>query len=316
MSMQSNRIVVTGASGFVGRHLVVWLRDRGHAVVALSRRGTQIPGTLSHRTDYRDGIELQQAIRGADALVHLAAAAHHTAPAARQDDELFRDNLAITQALLAASQAAGVRRFVFASSVGIHGNQSLDGPFSEQSPAAPVDAYARSKWACEEQVRAAGLGGPMGSTIVRPPLVYGPGAPGNFARLVRLAGSGLPLPLGSVRNRRSLIALDNLLDFLTLCTRHPAAANQTFLVSDNHDVSTPHLLQLAGQAQGCKVRLLPVPLTLLTTAAALLGQSDTLTRLCGSLQVDSGKARRELGWTPPLTLSQGLAKAIVGTPPC
>lgn len=314
--MPVNHIVVTGASGFVGRHLAAWLRDRGHTVVAMSRGEALVPGTLCHRTDYRNGMALQQAIRGADAVVHLAAEAHHTAPAARQDDGLFSDNLVTTQALLAASQAQGVRRFVFASSVGVHGNQSLNGPFAEQSPVAPVDAYARSKLACEEEVRVAGLRGPMACTIVRPPLVYGPGAPGNFARLVRLAGSGLPLPLGGVDNRRSLVALDNLLDFLTLCTHHPAAANQTFLVSDNHDVSTPQLLRLTAQAQGRQVRMLPVPLTLLTAAAALLGQRDTLTRLCGSLQVDISKARRELGWTPPLTLTQGLGRAISETSPC
>lgn len=301
------KIVVTGASGFIGRALVAHLLKLGHTVVALSRSPVNCAGAQEVRVPgYLDAPFLAHILRDTAAVVHLAARAHQPGKAASQNEALFDDNVRATQALLDAAQQAGLARFVFISSVGVNGNQTHGAPFRETDKPAPTEAYARSKLRCEQLVAVSGLP----STTIRPPLVYGAHAPGNFGRLVRAVARGLPLPLGSVDNRRSLLALDNLLDFITLSMTHPAAVNQTYLVSDGEDLSTTELLQRTGQALGKPARLLPVPVPVLRAAGALLGQRETVDRLCTSLQVSSDKSRNELGWRPPLGVDEGLHRAV------
>jgi len=196
---------------------------------------------------------------------------------------------------------------VFVSSVKVNGELTLPGqPFTEDDTPNPQDAYGQSKYEAEQGLRLIAEQTGMEVVIIRPPLVYGPGVKANFAALLRAVRRGWPLPLARVHNLRSLVALDNLVDFIITCTRQPEAANQTFLVSDGQDVSTPELVCAMAQAMQQSARLLPVPLWLLQTAAGLLGKASAMQRLCGNLQLDISKARSLLGWQPPVTMHQGL----------
>jgi UDP-glucose 4-epimerase len=209
-----------------------------------------------------------------------------------------------------------VRRFVFVSSVKVNGEATQPGlPFKPDDASTPLDAYGISKMEAEQGLREIAAQTGMEVVIIRPPLVYGPGVKANFAAMMRWLSRGIPLPLGAIHNGRSLVALDNLVDLILTCITHPAAANQTFLVSDGEDVSTTELLRRMGQALDSPARLIPVPAGVLKAAAALLGKRDMAQRLCGSLQVDIQKTRQLLGWTPPLTLDQGLKKAAEGFRP-
>jgi len=230
-------------------------------------------------------------------------------------DEFRRVNVQGTLNLARQAAKSGVYRFVFISSVGVNGAATLKKPFTEEDQAQPHSLYAQSKYEAELGLKALATETGMEVVIIRPPLVYGPGAPGNFGSLMRWLQRGIPLPLGAIHNQRSLVALDNLIDLIVTCIDHPGAANQTFLVSDGEDVSTTELLRRMGRAMNCPARLVPVPAGFLKTAAALLGKRDMAQRLCGSLQVDIRKTREMLGWRPPLTLDQGLKKAGEGFRP-
>jgi len=217
-----------------------------------------------------------------------------------------------------ASQAAqaGVRRFVFVSSIKVNGEATQPGqPFTADDVPSPLDPYGVSKLEAERGLREIEAETGMEVVIVRPPLVYGPSVKANFAAMMRWVARGIPLPLGAIHNARSMVALDNLVDLLVACLKHPAAAGQTFLVSDGQDVSTTELLRRTAQAMGKKALLLPVPASMLELGATLLGKRAVAQRLCGSLQLDIAKTRRLLGWNPPLTLDQGLKKAVEGMKP-
>jgi UDP-glucose 4-epimerase len=202
---------------------------------------------------------------------------------------------------------------MFVSSIKVNGEATQPGcPFTADDAPAPLDAYGVSKMEAEQGLREIARQTGMEVVIIRPPLVYGPGVKANFAAMIRWLQRGVPLPLGAIHNQRSLVALDNLVDLMVTCLTHPAATNQTFLVSDGEDVSTTELLRRMGQALGRPARLVPVPASILKLAAALVGKRDVAQRLCGSLQVDIEKTRKLLGWTPPLTLDQGLRKAAEG----
>jgi nucleoside-diphosphate-sugar epimerase len=275
-------ILVVGSSGFIGRRLVALMAERG------------IPGVALSRAAVRD----QAAMAGCEAAIMLAGRAHVRGDAAA----FMHANRDLPVAVAEAFAAAGGRRFVFVSSVAVNGIATDGAPFREDDVPAPVDDYGRSKLAGEQALerRCAELG--LELVIVRPPLVYGPGAPGNFGRLLRAARRGLPLPLASVRNRRDLIGVDNLADFLLLCARHPAAAGRTFMISDGEEVSTASLARALYRAAGRRDRLLPAPAALVRALGA--------GRLLGDLRVDSSRARAILGWRPPLTLAEGLARSI------
>jgi UDP-glucose 4-epimerase len=253
-------------------------------------------------------------IETVDAVVHLAARVHVMQETTADPlAEFRRVNVQGTMNLARQAASAGVRRFVFVSSIKVNGEATqLGRPFMADDAPAPLDAYGVSKMEAEQGLREIASQTGMEVVIIRPPLVYGPGVKANFAAMMRWLKRGVPLPLGAIYNQRSLVALDNLVDLIVTCLTHPAAANQTFMVSDGEDVSTTELLRRMGQAMGHPARLLPVPASWLKVAAGLVGKGDVAQRLCGSLQVDISKTRELLGWVPPVSLDEGLRRAAAG----
>ena len=309
----------------MGRAMQEALPGRGFGVRAVRRPGS-IAGTDA-------GIDTQQQVRAeflplditpttswADALrdcrsvVHLAALAH--VPLGRMDDALAACraiNTVATLNLARQAAAAGVKRFLFISSIKVNGESTQAGrPFTASDAPAPQDAYGISKMEAEIGLRQVADEIGMEVVIVRPPLVYGPGVKGNFAELMRWVARGVPLPLAGIENRRSFVALDNLVDLLLRCVEHPAAANQTFLVSDGNDLSTTDLLRRLAATMGRPSRLFPLPEKLLRRAAALVGRGDAAARLCDSLQVDMAATREALSWSPPIGVDEGLRRAAHG----
>lgn len=314
--MTQQRVLVTGANGFVGRALCAEAAARGFGVSAATRQPCHF---LSNVKNYvvdslDDGTNWQLALAGINAVVHLAARVHVMQDTASDPLAQFRRvNVEGTLNLARQAAAAGVGRFVFVSSIKVNGEATQPGYlFKADDAPAPLDAYGISKMEAEQGLRKIAAQTGMDVVIIRPPLVYGPGVKANFAAMMRWLRRGVPLPLGAIDNRRSLVALDNLVDLILTCLTHSAAANQTFLVSDGEDVSTSALLRRMGEAMNRPARLLPVPTGLLKLAATLVGRRDMAQRLCGSLQVDIEKNHQLLGWRPPLTLNQGLKKAAQG----
>ena len=308
-------IVVTGANGFVGTHLCQALQQRGmayRAVVRTAAGSVPTPHTVS-----MPGMDAQtdwaQALQGASTVVHLAARVHQVVDSSADPLQAFREtNLHSTVQLARSAQLAGTRRFIFVSTVKVLGEQTQPGhPFRANDPAQPQDAYAISKHEAELALKALTEGSTMELVIVRPPLVYGPGVRANFASLVRAVARGLPLPLDRVHNQRSLVGIDNLVDLLLLCTHHPRAVGQTLLVSDGHDVSTAELVQQIAAALGRPARLLPVPVSWLRLAGRLTGREAAIQRLCSSLQVEISATCQQLGWTPPVSVAEGMRRAVV-----
>ncbi len=321
------KVLVTGASGFVGRALVQRLGGMvGMRVLAAVRRpdasslvsgpsttvvcvGAELP---------LDQVDWSAALEGVDAVVHLAARVHVLHDESTDPLAACRAvNVAGTLNLARQCVRAGVKRFVFVSSVKVNGEATVAGQrFTEVDVPAPQDAYAISKFEAEQGLRYLSEQSGMEVVIIRPPLVYGRGVKANFAALVRGVQRGWLLPLGAVCNQRSLVALDNLVDLIVVCLAHPGAANETFLVSDGHDLSTPDLIRGIAHAVGAKPRLLRVPVGTLRALASLLGKRDTMQRLCGDLQVDISKACSLLGWSPPVSVEEGLRRALsAGTAP-
>jgi len=252
------------------------------------------------------------ALRDVNVIVHLAARVHVMHDTATDPLTAFRTvNVGGTLNLARQAAAAGVKRFVFISSVKVNGESTPPGrAFTEADAPNPQDAYGQSKHEAEQGLRQLSADTGIEVVIIRPPLVYGPGVKANFAALMRAVQRGWPLPLGAVHNQRSLVALDNLVDFIVTCITHPQAANQTFLVSDGQDLSSTELVRGMAQAAGVPARLLPVPVWALQAGASLLGKGDAVQRLCRNLQVDTSKARSLLGWAPPVSVEEGLRRAM------
>jgi nucleoside-diphosphate-sugar epimerase len=301
-------VMVTGAAGFVGSALCRQLRGAGAAVVAVVRSaqdGAHALGSFDAGTDF-SGV-----LAGVDTVVHLAARVHVMNDSEADQLGAYRAaNVDTTLALARQAAACGVRRFVFASSLKVNGEASPLRPFGAADAPAPADPYGQSKHEAELGLRALAAASGMELVIVRPPLVYGPGVKANFLRLMELVRRGLPLPLASVRNRRSMVALDNLVDLLLVCCSHPQAPGHTFLVSDGHDLSSAELVRLIAAAMGRPARLLPVPPALLRAGAAVLGKAALAQRLLDSLQVDIDATRSTLGWTPPLRPEEGVRRCV------
>jgi nucleoside-diphosphate-sugar epimerase len=298
-------IVVTGAGGFIGRAVVERLAASGAPVVAVTRRpvsfaaaGIEVraSGELTAATDWAELLD------GARAVVHLAARAHDADVEERQWIEGEGKTAA---ALARAATRAGVRRIVLMSSIKVLGEATGEFPFRAHQPAAPEDAYGLAKWSSEEAMRA--MAGPI-LTVLRPPLVYGPGVKANFRALLRLVDRGVPLPLASVDNRRSLVFLANLVDLVLVALDHPEAAGETFLLRDDEDVSTPDLIRRIARALGRPARLSPCPPALLWIGATLVRRTYAAERLLGSLRVDDLATRSRLGWRPRVTLEHGIAE--------
>ena len=303
-------MLVTGASGFVGRALVERLVAEGVPTVAAVRTAPTLHGGTRQVTapDLGPNADWRAALDGAECVVHLAARVHVMRDdAADPLSEFRRVNVDGTLALARQAATAGARRFVLVSSVKVNGEATAPGrPFTADNTPAPMDAYGVSKWEAEQALLELSATSGMEVVIVRPVLVYGPGVRANFRALMAWLARGWPLPLGAIHNRRSLLALHNLVDLLITCLDHPAAAGQTFLASDGEDLSTTELLHRLGAALGKPARLLPVSATWLAGVAGLLGRAAVAQRLCGSLQVDIANTRELLGWTPPVTVAAAL----------
>lgn len=303
----AGRCLITGANGFVGSALVDRLRSESREVRAAVRTAVAGDGTFPVGS-LDAACDLAKALLGVDSVVHCAARVHVLHEQLSDPLSAFRAvNVDGTLNLARQSAEAGVRRFVFISSVKVNG-EGAEEPYAADGPADPSDAYAVSKFEAEQGLRELAQETGMEVVIIRPPLVYGPGVKANFLSLMRWLHRGWPLPLGRIDNRRSFVARDNLVDLIVVCLDHPRAANQTFLVSDGEDLSTPEWLRRLGSALGRPARLLPVPAPWLGGAATLLGKQAAARRLCGSLQVDIGKTRRMLGWAPPVTVDDALRR--------
>lgn len=308
------RVLVTGATGFVGRALCINLQMKGWVARAAVRdldvgdlvsRERVVVGDIGPATTW------EGALTDVDVIVHLAARVHVMRETEADPLTKYREvNVFGTDRLARMAADAGVKRLIYVSTIKVNGEETQEKPFAESDPPEPGDPYAVSKWEAEQALhRVAGITS-LEVVVVRPPLIYGPGVKGNLMNLMRAVQNGWPLPLGSCDNRRSLIGLRNFVDFLTLCAEHPSAAAKTFLVSDGEDLSTPALIRRLAVAMGRPARLLSVPPSWLRTATRLLGRPGVYERLCGSLQVDSGLARRTLGWEPPETVNDGLARTV------
>jgi len=306
-------IFVTGATGFVGSGVIMRLLQENNFVRAAVRSEIH---QFSEKVDCIRVVDLNpenewsDALSGIDCIVHLAARVHVMRDEAVDPlTEFRRVNVEGTLNLARQAALAGVRRFVFVSSIKVNGESTVSGkPFSPDDLPDPRDPYGISKYEAERGLFDLASETGMEVVIIRPPLVYGPGVKANFAAMISWLDRGVPLPLGAVHNKRSLVALDNLVDLIVICLDHPRAANQTFLVSDGEDMSTTALLQRMGRALSKPSRLIPVPVGLMTVAANLLGQGYAVQRLFGSLQVDSSKVQELLGWKPVVTVDEALRK--------
>lgn len=308
------KVMVTGASGFVGKSLTAQLIHQGHSICAVTRsKATAIEGAEVLMVGSIDGkTNWTAALHGVDVVIHLAARVHIMAERSANPLAEFRKvNVEGTRHLAESTAKAGVKRFVYASSIKVNGEQTTI-PFTELDELNPQDAYGVSKWEAEQALYKISAETGLEVVVVRSPLVYGAGVKGNFSHMIRVLKKGFPLPFASVKNLRSLIYVENLVDALVLCATHPKAAGQRYLVSDGEDVSTPDLLRKSSIALGKSAKLLPCSPMFMRLAGRLFGKSEQVEKLVGSLQVDSSKIRRELGWKPQFTLDEGL-KATVDT---
>lgn len=305
-------IFVTGASGFIGMALTQALSHK-YTVYGSSRRSdVKLPRDV-HKIMWHHSSDMTVSLPRLDTVVHLAARAHIMRDAARDPLSAFRvANVDQTLTLARLAVYHGAKRFVFVSSIKVNGEVTLPGqPFSGNSLPSPEDPYAISKWEAEQSLLQIGREHGMEIVIIRPPLVYGPGVKGNFASMVRWLRRGVPLPFGAIDNKRSLIALENLIDFIALCVdreKSPNAANQIFLLSDGEDVSTTELLQKVAMAYAVKPRLIAIPHAWLRFALESSGNRGLASRLLGSLVIDSVKTREVLGWQPVLSMDEQLRK--------
>ena len=305
------KVAVTGANGFVGHILCKELIARGYSVRAVVRAniGRNYGGMETVRIpDITLVADWGEILRDVEIVFHLAARVHIMQDDADLPLEKFREaNVVASECLARSAFAAGVKRFVYVSSIKVHGEQTNDGDrFRESDTPMPEDPYGISKWEAEQMLHRVAMETGLEIVIVRPPLVYGPNAKGNFAQMLKVLTTGVPLPLASVRNTRSLIYIGNLVDALIVCAHHPLAAGKTYLVSDGEDVSTPDLLRKLGTAMTRTVRLLPCPIILLKLAGRIVGKSEQIGRITNSLCIDGTKIYRDLNWSPPFSLQEGL----------
>ena len=308
LSMRS-KILLTGATGFVGSNLARALISTDISLICSVRKPTNTVGAdcrlvegLGPTTDWR------RCLDDVETVIHCAARVHVMQERANDPLHLFRHvNVEGTLQLAQQAAAAGVKQFIFLSSVKVNGEKTdIGSAFTEDCEPQPIDPYGISKLEAEQALFELGRRTGMTITVIRPPLIYGPGVGANFLSMLRWVQREIPLPLGSIENKRSFVFIDNLVSLITCCIQNPRATNQVFLASDGHDMSTTELLKISAASFKVSSRLLPCPAWLLISMANLLGKSSVADRLCQSLQVDISKASRVLEWTPPYTVEQGL----------
>jgi nucleoside-diphosphate-sugar epimerase len=323
-------VLVTGANGFIGRNLCVFLKKKGYFVRGTVRKSVyDISGVDEHIQvgDIDQKTDWQQALAGIDVAVHLAARVHIINEKAASSIEEFRKvNVVGTERLAQVAVKAGVKRFIFVSSVKVNGEgvasavgrvldssaspQNDRGVYREEDVPKPEDAYGISKLEAEQAViRIADETG-LEVVVLRLPLVYGPGVKANFINLVKIAGSGLPLPFKRINNKRSFLYIGNLMEAIAACIGHPRAAGQTFLLSDGQDLSTPDLIKMIAKAMGKRVMLFSLPLRFLRMMCRIMGKAKEFEKLTGSLRVDNSKIRNLLGWNPPFTMEEGIKETL------
>lgn len=303
--------IITGANGFLGRRLAGALAKRDIEVKSVVRDlSTPVAGTPLVINDICDAV-WDDKFEGVDSVIHLAARVHIMNDVAMDPIAAYRlVNVDATVRLAEAAARAGVRRFVYLSSIKVNGERTLHQPFSVDDVPAPADPYAQSKWEAESALWQIAKNTGLEVVVIRPPLVYGPYVKANFLSLLRALSMGLPLPLASIDNRRSMIYVENLVDAIIHCVESPSAAGNTFLVSDGDALSTPALLRELSSLLGSPSRIIRCPLSLLAVAGRLTGKSNVVERLTESLVVDISHIQNTLGWMPPFTISQGLKATV------
>lgn len=304
-------VLVTGASGFVGRHLCLRLARQGAKVIAALRGDLpqELAGYVEPRNigDLASPTQIDAALHGVDAVVHLAARVHVMRDVAQDRLSQYRRvNTEATVSLARSAVRCGVARLVFLSTVKVNGECTTARPFSDRDAAAPADPYAMSKWEAEQELARMASATGLNLTVLRPPLVYGPGVKGNFLRLLRLVHSRVPLPLASIDNLRSMIYVGNLASAIERAVTCEPAVRGTFLVSDDADISTPKLLRGIGAAMGRPARLFAAPPGVLRGIGRALGKGEEVSRMIESLRLDCSGFKQELQWNPPFTVEQGL----------
>lgn len=305
-----SRVLVTGATGFLGGALTRKINRDERLLVTSGVRceKRELDGEQLVIGDLASSFDISEYLSQQNVVIHTASLAHNKANSTSSDFESI--NTQGTLRLASQAAEAGVKRFIFISSIGVNGNITSR-PFSELDIPNPSEPYAESKWRAEQGLWEIQESTGMEIVIIRPPLVYGPNAPGNFATLIRWVDKGIPLPLGSVNNKRSYIAIDNLINFIITCIDHPLAANETFLVADGEDLSTSDLLRKVASAMGRPAHLLPMPEKLLSLGALILGKQDMARSLLGSLQIDISKAKQILSWQPSVSVDEGLKQCFI-----
>lgn len=315
------KILITGATGFVGRKLCEVLKARGYFVRGAIRSNAAVSDCITGKQisfllddvvvvgDIGPQTDWDQSLKGIDVVIHLAARVHIMQEMSSDPALAFRlVNVMGTEKVAKMAAKSGVKRFIYISSISIHGNSTDSKAYIENDKPSPYGPYALSKWEAEVSLQRISKETGLDLVIVRPPLVYGPGVGGNFFMLMRWIDRGLPLPMGSVHNLRSFVGIENLVDLIVLCVTSQQAKGETFLVSDGEDLSTPDLIRRAAKMLGKRARLISVPVGLMRGVAKLIGKEDVLNRLCNYLQVNSDKARNLLGWYPQVPLDEGLLK--------
>ena len=315
MSELSSRVLVTGASGFIGNRLCQVLLDSGYTVRAAVRRSSQHLGlaAVEHVIvgDIGSDSRWDESLQHVDYVVHLAARVHVMKESLRDPLTEYREvNTAATAHLARQAAGQGVKRFIYVSSIKVNGEATAGRPFFADDMPDPQDPYGVSKAEAEQQLRDISEQVNMEVVIVRPPLVYGSGVGGNFLRLMQLVERGVPLPLASIHNARSMVSLNNMVDLLVRCLEHPGAANETFLAADGMDWSTPALLRCIAQYMGVSVRLFPLSPAFLRLAGRVSGQLGAVNRLCGSLELNINKTRELLDWVPPQQPHEAVRQAV------
>jgi len=309
------KLLVTGASGFVGKHLCQALATSEVEVVAISRRN--ITPSYSNISFIKKTLDSSKAWgndwKGVDVVIHLAGRAHVMQEASKDPYKAYAAiNVGVTKQLAEEAARQGVKRFVFLSSVKVNGESTISKPFTEEDKPQPEDDYGKTKYEAEEVLRVVANETNMEVVIIRPPLIYGVGVKANFKNLIKLCQMDIPLPFGAIKNKRSLVYIGNLINFIQVCIKHPHAANQTFLISDGDDISTTVLIKMIKKASNKKNCLISIPQSWLMFLLKTLRKQQLASRVLGDLQVDISKAKNLLGWKPVHTVQAGINETISG----